>query len=501
MKKYLLGVDNGGTMSKAALYDTDGRELASVSEATRLLTPKPGYTERDMEEFWQVTAGVIRRAVQKAGISPEEILGVSCTGHGKGLYLWGRDGRPAANGIISTDTRAHAYISRWEEDGTAKRAGQKTFQQVLVSQPCALLAWMKEHRPEVYRNIQWVFEAKDYIRFRLTGCARGEMTDYSGTSLVNLKTRAYDPELFALFGISEMAECFPPLCVSNDLCGHVTKEAAAATGLLEGTPVAGGMFDIDACALAAGVVDERDLCVIAGTWGINEYLSRKPVKDGSVSMNSIFAIPDYYLIEESSPTSAGNLEWFIHAVLNRDRELAKKEGRTLYEELNQMVESTEPEDSEVVYLPFLFGAPFNPQAKGCLLGMTSFDQKSQIVRAIYEGVVFCHYYHIERLLSSRRPPECIRLAGGAANSRVWVQMFADVCGLPVQTVPVRELGTLGCAMNVAVMCGIYGDYREAARHMVPAGARIEPDSGRHGIYMKKYQTYRSYAEKLNEIWA
>lgn len=500
MKKYLVGVDNGGTMSKAAVFDLHGRELASVSKATKLLTPKPGYTERDMEEFWQVTAGAIKEVIGKAGISPEQILGVSCTGHGKGLYLWGKDQKPAYNGIISTDTRAHAYISRWNQDGTMEKARKKTFQQLMVSQPCALLAWMKEHEPDVYGNIRWVFEAKDYIRFRLTDRAMGEMTDYSGTNLISLETNSYDAELFELFGILEMQECFPPLCTSNDMCGVVTKEASKATGLLQGTPVAGGMFDIDACALAAGVVDEADLCVIAGTWGINEYLSRTPVKDGSVSMNSIFAMPEYYLIEESSPTSAGNLEWFINSVLNRDKELAEGEGRSLYDELNEMVEAVEAEDSEVVYLPYIFGAPFNPQAKGCFLGLTSFDQKSQMVRALYEGVVFCHYYHIRRLLSSRKGTGCIRLAGGAANSAVWVQMFADVCGLPVITVPVHELGTLGCAMNVAVMSGAYKDYKEAAHHMVPKGRRAEPDMEKHRIYQQKYQRYCAYAEKLDEIW-
>lgn len=428
-------------------------------------------------------------------------MGVSCTGHGKGLYLWGKDGRPAACGIISTDTRAHEYISRWSMDGTAKKAKEKTFQQVLVSLPCALLAWMKDYRPKVYGNIKWVFEAKDYIRFRLTGQAMGELTDYSGTNLVSLLTNTYDPELFELFGIPELADCFSRLCTSNDFCGTVTAEAAKATGLCEGTRVAGGMFDIDACALAAGVVDGRSLCVIAGTWGINEYLSRMPVKDGSISMNSVFALPEYYLVEESSPTSAGNLEWFINSVLDADKEEARRQGKLYYDELNVMADSLGPEDQDVIYLTYLFGSPANPQARGCLLGMTSFDSKRHIVRAVYEGVVFCHYSHIEKLLLSRDRPDCIRLTGGAANSPVWVRIFADVCGLSVITVPVHEPGALGCAMNAAVMAGVYGGYREAAEHMITEGIRVEPDMERHKIYQRKYEIYRSLARTLDLVWA
>lgn len=129
----------------------------------------------------------------------------------------------------------------------------------------ALLVWMKNHRPEVYGNIQWVFECMDYVRYRLTDEVCGELTDYSGTGLVKLHTRDYDPALLRLFGIEEIQHALPPLRASTDICGTVTEEAAAQCGLLPGTPVIGGMFDIDACALAVNVLDEDHICMISGT--------------------------------------------------------------------------------------------------------------------------------------------------------------------------------------------------------------------------------------------
>jgi len=99
---------------------------------------------------------------------------------------------------------------------------------------------------------------------------------------------------------------------------------AAATGLLEGTPVAGGMFDIDACAIAMGLVDEQDIAVIAGTWSINEYISKKPVVNKSIMMNSLYAMEEFYLIEESSPTSAGNHAWFIDMFMAAEKLEAEK---------------------------------------------------------------------------------------------------------------------------------------------------------------------------------
>ena len=110
--RYLLGIDNGGTFSKAAIFDEDGKQISVASVPTVTITPKPGYTERDMNELWEVNAQAIRESIEKSGIDPKDIAGVSFSGHGKGLYMVGYDGKPSYNGIISTDTRAWAQVER-----------------------------------------------------------------------------------------------------------------------------------------------------------------------------------------------------------------------------------------------------------------------------------------------------------------------------------------------------------------------------------------------------
>ncbi len=134
----------------------------------------------------------------------------------------------------------------------------------------------------------------------------------------------------ALFGLKDLMRCLPPLKNATDVCGAVCKETAERTGLREGTPVSGGMFDIDACAVAMDVTDEKNLCVIAGTWSINEFLSKTPVLDGTIMMNSIFALPEYYLVEECSATSAGNHEWFTEMFLQQEKEEAKRLGMNAF---------------------------------------------------------------------------------------------------------------------------------------------------------------------------
>lgn len=488
---YFLGIDNGGTKTKSALFDRYGTELVSVSRDTPLIVTDEGFQERDMELLWETTSWTIRETLCRAGVPSRSIAGVGCTGHGKGLYLWGRDGRPAGRAIASTDRRAEALTAAWNASETARKASEKTMQPLDPCQPAALLAWLKQNQPSVYTSISWIFEAKDYIRFRLTGEARAEYTDSSGSSLMDLNSCRFDPELLELFGIPEMADCLPPLCRSDEVCGHITSSAARDTGLLAGTPVCGGMFDIDACALAMGVVDEDSLCVIAGTWGINEYISRSPVSDISTTRNSLYCIPGWYLIEESSPASAGNLEWV--------RTLLSGSGPVDYQELSRLVGSVPPEASGVLFAPYLYGSNVPGCDSGFFFGLNNSHTRADLLRAVYEGVVYTHRIHIERLLRHRTRPGSVRLSGGAAASAVWAQMFADVLGLPVDVVPVQEPGALGCAMAAAAAVGIYPSFQAAASAMAPALVRYWPDCSKTAVYEKKYQRYLRLLDAVKNI--
>ena len=498
--RYLLGIDNGGTFSKAALFDEEGRQKACVSVPTELITPKPGYTERDMEQLWQVNAQAVRQVLEKSGIDKRNVAGISFSGHGKGLYLWGKDGRPVRNGILSTDTRAWEYPDRWKKNGTTEAVYEKTFQEILACQPVSLLAWLKDHEPEVIAQTEYVFSVKDYIRFRLTGEAYGEYSDFSGSNLVNLNTAAYDRDLLRLFGLEEIYEKLPLLKRSSDLCGCVTEEAAELTGLMPGTPVAAGMFDVNACGIACGLYGEGQMCMIAGTWSINEFLAKQPVLEHKVSLNSMFCIPGYYLVEESSPTSAGNLEWFIRNMMSFEKEEAEKAGGSVYDLTNEWVESIDPAESSLIFLPFLNGSNVNPLAKGTFVGLTAYHNKKHMLRAVYEGIVFSHAVHVERLLKNCAVPETVRLAGGAANSKVWVQIFADVLQIPVETIEDKELGAQGAAMAAGISAGIYRDYQDAVERTVRITEKLMPRPEFREIYQKKFEKYKTVIGALDSVW-
>ena len=420
---YFMGIDNGGTATKAAIYDSGGRELAVAVRETDRCPGPIGYAERDMENMWRTNCQVIWEALERSSLSPAQICGIACCGHGKGLYLWGKDGRPARRGILSADTRAAGYVKRWQQDGTEDRAYRRSLQMVMPCQPAALLAWLRDHEPQTIAQIQWVFSCKDYIRFRLTGRANGELSDMSGTNLVNLTTKAYDRQLLEIFGIDFAWDMPPPLCTSTQLCGRVTAQAARECGLAEGTPVYGGMFDIDACALATGAVDSRKVCMIAGTWSINEYVSDQPVTDGSVAMNSLFCLNEQYLIEESSPTSAGNLEWILRRILCCGKE---PDGESVYAKADKLVESAGVQGFGPIFLPFVLASNINPAGMGAFVGLAEQQDQRVLLRSVYEGIVFAHRWHLERLLRSKREPvDVIRLAGGPFR-----RLGTDVCRHP-----------------------------------------------------------------------
>ena len=499
--KYYLGLDCGGTTMKAALFTPEGKEVGVARSDTALITTQPDFIECDMEEMWKASCSLIREVLVKSGISNTEIAGVGICGHGKGLYLWGNNNAPIRNGILSSDNRAFAYPLEWEKAGIKQKLFERTCQNILACQPPAILAWIRDNEPHVYRNIKWVFECKDYIRFRLTGQAYAELTDYSGSSLLNLRIGSYDDELLELFDLEAIKGKLPPLCRCTDICGSVTAESAHLCGLAEGTPVIGGMFDIDACALAAGVTDENTLSVVAGTWSINGYIQKEPVMDGSIGMNSFYCLPEYYFIEESSPTSAGNLNWIVQELFPELIEKAEQNGQNVYKRLDEKIAAIAPNEYIPFYVPFLMGSNMHPNAKACFLGMNAAHRRIHLLRSVYEGIVFCHRVHIDRLIaSSKVKPSVVRLTGGAANSAVWTQMFADILGLPVETVDARETGALGCVMAVSVALGDTASFAEAVKKMCRIRARFTPNLQHKTFYDKRYAVYKKASACLDFVW-
>ena len=171
-------------------------------------------------------------------------------------------------------------------------------------------------------------------------------------------------------------------------------------------------------------------------------------------------------------------------------------GEPVFDEVNRMVDSVAPSDSDVLFLPFLYGSNEGPGASGAFLGLHGWHGKPHLLRAVYEGVTFSHRRHLERLLRHRPPAGAARIAGGAARSRPWVQMFADVLGIPIELTACEELGAMGAALCAGVAIGIFASFEEAARQMVRVSRTVEPRDELRDVYERKYRRYRDAVAAL-----
>jgi L-xylulokinase len=338
------------------------------------------------------------------------------------------------------------------------------------------------------------------MRFLLIGEFQTEITETSGWSLMDLMTKDYDDELFAAVGLSDYRHLFPRIIESSEIGGHVTKEAAIATGLAEGTPVMGGMFDISACPLGTGVSDSSRMSIVAGTWSINGYVDKKPSKE--IMMSTLYFTPGDFLVSENSATSATNLEWFINRFMQREKAEAKEKGQNIYDTVNEMVASVDTRDCPIIFLPFLFGSNANIDAKSLFIGLSGIHTKAHMLRAVYEGIVFSHQYHFEKLYKTKPKStfEAVRISGGVTKSELWTQMFADIIGLPMEVSYASELGILGCVMCAGIGAGHFKDADDAAAVFVSIEKTVYPNEEMTVFYQKKYSLYKRILDSLDTVW-
>lgn len=496
MKKYLLGVDNGGTYIKAALYDFKGKQIGITKEYNEKIIPGVGMSEYNQDTLWQINCNCIKNVIEGTGIDPNEIACLGISGQGCGFYAIDSKGQNICNAISSSDQRAVKYVEKWEKDGTSEKLFDLIFRYSTPGHINAILAWLKDNEPDNYDKIAYLFSMKDFLIYRLTGEVVSGYGCQSASCLMNMNTNEFDKNLADAFGIQEVIDKFGPLKWDIEICGYITDEAADLCGCMSGTPVCGGCHDVVASIIAMGVDNSAPFFVITGTHAINGYISDTPILDKSVLSTELFAFPGGYMIEDSFPASSGILEWVIDLFYSRE----EKTLTDIYNEINQMVDSISPDESDLIFLPYLNGQRDNLKARGTWIGLLPHHTKAHMFRAVYEAVAFTHMRHLENLFNNRTKPEMIRMAGGATNSTVWIQLFADVIDIPLHVVPKEEMGTKGAAIVAAVSAKIYPDVKTAISNMTSVGKVFEPRQDFSAIYQKKYLRFKSIVNKTDSIW-
>ena len=483
---YWLGIDCGGTYLKAGLYTLGGQEVGIVRQTLSTLTPAPGHAERDMEQLWQQCQKAILQLLIESNTDGEQIKGIGISAQGKGLFLLDKNDQPLGHGILSSDRRALKLVEDWQRAGIPQQLYPITRQTLWTGHPVSLLRWIKQHQPDRYREIGCVMMSHDFLRWKLTSKKACEETNISESNLYNMQSGQYDPKLTALLGISEIDDCLPPIVGASDIAGKVSPDVAALTGLVAGTPVVGGLFDVVSTAICAGLQDEFSLNAVMGTWavttGITKGISNHP---HHAYVYGRYVNTGQYIVHEASPTSSGNLEWVIGQL-----------GNPSYEQMNREVADVVAQGGDVFFLPFLYGSNAGLEMKAGFYGIQAQHKRAHLLQAVFEGVVFSHMTHLKRMRERFTEIKTLRVTGGSTRSAVWMQMLADISGLTLELSEIEETGCFGAAIIAMVGSGGYPDVNTAQAAIHPQMRRILPDPERNQSYQQKYFKYQCLVEAL-----
>lgn len=498
MAAHLMGIDAGGTMTKVALYDETGEEIACEHRPNRTLFPHKGWTERDPEAKWDATCSAIRALMEKTGTDPADIAAITPAGYGAGLYFLDGEGRSVRNAIGSTDMRSSGVIRRWRENGVAAQIEAQISAAVWPGQSLAILGWFHECETEALERSAHLLSCKDFLRLRLTGDISTDPTDAGCAGFVDLRNGRYAEDAFHAAGLSACLPKLAPIGRSDAIAGRLSREAADRTGLLEGTPVARGVYDVVACSLSSGLDAASQLGVVAGTFSINSVISDRPMTRPLPHLNVQYPWGDRFLATMATPTSASNLEWVCKTLLAAETERTRTQGRSIYEFCSELVEQAGDGSDQMLFFPFLFGGPEGAPAG--LLGAEAGAGLDQVLRAVFEGIVFAHRDDADGLAQAAGV-RSIRLAGGPSRSAVWSQIFADAFNLPVDIANGSEFGAKGAAMCGAVAVGLQPDLQAAGRTMVRMTRTHLPDPGRVAMLQPRFERYRRVRTELAGIWS
>lgn len=491
----VLGLDAGHTVTKAVLFDATGRQVARGVGTVPLNTPRPRWVERDMDQVWRTAREAIAACLAEAGPdATRAVSAVGLTGHGDGLYAVDERGRPVRAAIVAMDTRAEPALKEWRDTPMWSRALELSGTVPFPGSPAALLTWLARHEPDVLRDARWLLSCKDWLRLRLTGEVATDPTD-AGASFTDMRRGGYSPELLDLYSLGTLAGKLPPVLACDAVSGTVTREVAALTGLAAGTPVVTGAHDVDAAALGIGGTTPDELCLIAGSFSINQVISERPVVDPRWQVRR-FLRPEQWMIMSTSPASLANLEWFLRVT---GAPAVHREG--VHEAIGREVEAHLDGPSEVLFHPFLYGSPHLRPTSGTFLGLRGWHGRGHLLRALMEGVVLNHRWHVDALCS-KLPVSGVaaRLTGGAAHSEVWSQMFADALRRPVVVADVEESAARGAALLAATAVGLLDDVT-APCAAVSVLRRHEPHADRVAVLDDAYEVYLEALEALGPVWA
>jgi xylulokinase len=403
--------------------------------------------------------------------------------------------RPA---LIWCDVRTEKQCRDLTEKLGAEKIIQLTCNPALTNFTLTKLLWVQENEAENWKRVRSVMLPKDYVRFQVTGERAIDMADASGTLMLDVANRRWSREMLEAGQIRP--EMLPALYESPDVCGEVSANAAAATGLRPGTPVVAGAGDQAAGATGMGIVMPGAVSATIGTSGVVFAATDAPALDRKGRLHTFcHAVPGRWHVMGVTQAAGLSLRWF------RDQFGAGDgEGRDAYARLTDEAATAPPGSNGLLWTPYLMGERtphLDAKARGALVGITASHTRADVIRAILEGVAFSLRDSFSIFEEMNVPVRKVRLGGGGARSALWRQIQADVYGHEVEIVEAEEGAAYGAALLAGVGARMWPSVDEACAKVVRVGMRVQPGASAMSVLNRSYGEYRRVYAATRNIFA
>ena len=490
---YWLGLDVGTGGSRALLIDEKARVYAScVSPHVEMQMQKPSWAEQDPGDWWSASQLAIRGVLKEAGISGESIAGVGLTGQMHGLVLLDSDRKVIRPALIWCDQRSQQQVDEINEKLGPENVLRATANPVLTGFTLPKLLWVRDNEPELYGRIAHILLPKDFLRFQLTGDLATDVSDASGTGLLDVLHRKWSDEM--IDGLDLPHSWLPKVFESSEITGAISQAAASTTGLRAGTPVIAGAGDQAASAVGNGIVEPGKVSCTVGSSGVVFAYLAQPAYDPAGRVHTFcHAIPDAWHVMGVTQGAGLSLQWYRNRFANHSD----------YDELTADASMAPPGAHGLFFLPYLMGERtphLDANARGAWIGLTAKHQSSDLIRSILEGVCFSLNDALQIIAGLGAQPAVTRLSGGGARSPLWHQLFADVFNTRVTTLETHEGSAFGAALLAAVATDQFPNATEAAQIAVREKSAKEPNPKSVDFYRKRYEVYRSLYPALKSIF-
>lgn len=491
-----MAVDAGTGSVRAVIFDLEGNQIA-VDQYEWTHLPDPRYRDSmnfDVKRNFILVKKCIAGAIKKAGISGKDILAVSSDSMREGIVLYDKDGKEVWS-CANVDARATQEASDLKaiaegiEEDIYKVSGQSF---ALAALPRVL--WVKKNMPEVYEKTKTMTMLNDWITYKLSGVLSVEPSNSCTSGFLSLRSRGWDPQIAKRCGLKD--DIFPVVHESGTVIGKVMKEIAEETGLSTDCLVVAGGGDAQLGCVGVGSIKPGQAALFGGSFWQLEYNVDKPQvdKDCRIRVNC-HAVPDLWQYELLAFYPGLVMRWFRDAFCDMEKYLEEKSGVSAYYLLDQQAADVPVGSNGLMctfsdvmnYLSWKHAAPsfinfdINPE---------TFNKKT-FYHAILENAALVTLGHLKIVNAvTGKCPDKIILASGAAKSKLWSKIVADVLGCQIKIPKVKEATALGTSICAGVGAGVYSSIAEASERFVKFERTIEPDANNHAQYLDIYEKWR-----------